>query len=214
MAAPVFTTSKQIKVGLGDALQRLFAVELRIMNGLSTVEPADLAQRQLILDALNLTQLDLGFDCDNDGVPDTVDIFEQAASTSCCRVVHETEACCRVPVEPAAKQKKARGKSRATPAATDAPVTLEVVRGRPDPLAIPPAPAPVEAPPAPVQEQVPDTEEVAAPVASAEAPPVEAAPVEAAPVEAAPASVPEAKPEKKSRKQKGFFASLFGPTEE
>jgi hypothetical protein len=110
-------------------------------------------------------------------------------------------------VEPTAKQKKARGKSRTTPAATDAPVTLEVVRGRPDPLAL--SPAPVEAPPAPVQEQVPDTEEVAAPVASAEAPPVEAAPVEAAP-----ASVPEAKPEKKSRKQKGFFASLFGPTEE
>ena len=201
MAAPVFTTSKQIRVGLGDALQRLLAVERRIMNGLSTVEPADLAQRQLILDALNLTQLDLGFDCDNDGVPDTVDIFEQAASTSCCRVVHETEACCRVPVEPAAKQKKARGKSRATPAATDAPVTLEVVRGRPDPLALPPAPAPVEAPPAPVQEQVPDTEEVAAPA-------------EAPPVEAAPAPAPEAKPEKKSRKQKGFFASLFGTTEE
>ena len=199
VAEPVFTTSKQVKVGLGDALQRLLAVELRIINGLSAVEPADLAQRQLILDALNLTQLDLGFDCDNDGVPDTVDIFEQAASTSCCRVVHETEACCRVPVEPAAKTKKARGKSRA---AADTPVTLEVVRGRPDPLALPPAPVP-----APVKESAPVQEQAA----SEEVPaPVETAP---APVEVAP--TPEtAKPEKKSRKQKGFFASLFGTTEE
>lgn len=127
MAEPVFTTSKQIKVGLGDALQRLLAAELRVMNGMSKGEDADLAQRQLILDALNLTQLDLGFDCNDDGAPDNVDIFEQAANTSCCRVVHESQSCCRVPVEATSKQKKSKGKSRATsetlsPAAQETPL--------------------------------------------------------------------------------------------
>jgi hypothetical protein len=178
LSEPVFTTSKQVKVGLGDALQRLLTVELRLMTGTSTVEPADLAQRQLILDALNLTQLDLGFDCNDDGVPDNMDIFEQAANTSCCRVVPESQSCCRVPVEPTAKPKKARGKSRSTPATaadTGAPVTLEVVRGLPDPLELP-----VEQPPAP-------------PVgAEGEAD----------------------APSKKSRKQKGFFSSLFGNSED
>jgi hypothetical protein len=41
----------------------------------------------MIVAALNTHQLDLGFDCDADGVPDTVDIFKQAAETSCCRIV-------------------------------------------------------------------------------------------------------------------------------
>jgi hypothetical protein len=111
---PVFTTSKKIKVGLGEAVQRLLAVEMRLMNGLAKVEKKDIAQRQLILEALNLTQLDLGFDCNEDGTPDTIDIFEQAADTSCCRVVSDTEACCRVPVDPSSKTKKAKGKSRST----------------------------------------------------------------------------------------------------
>lgn len=147
MAEPVFTTSKQIKVGLGDALQRLLTVELRVMNGMSKVEETDLAQRQLILDALNLTQLDLGFDCNNDGVPDNADIFEQAAHTSCCRVVHESQSCCRVPVEPADKQKKSRGKSRATPSDTAEVPSAEPVRPvlevvAPTPLPTSPAPTP------------------------------------------------------------------------
>ena len=103
MAEPVtVSVNKQIEVGLGDALQRLLAVEMRLMNGFTHIEEQDLAQRQLILDSLNLTQLDLGFDCDNDGVPDNMDIFEQAAATSCCRVL---------PTED--KPKKAKGKSRA-----------------------------------------------------------------------------------------------------
>lgn len=184
MAEPVFTTSKQVKVGLGDALQRLLAVELRVMNGVSKVEEADLAQRQLILDALNLTQLDLGFDCNDDGVPDNVDIFEQAANTSCCRVVHESESCCRVPVEPAAKQKKARGKSRAAPTTPDvAGVPVEV------PVQEPPAPA------RPVLEVV-SPAPVAPPVSEASLPLTE-----------------EGQPPKKSRKKGGFFSNLFGSDE-
>lgn len=146
MSNPIFTTSKTVKVGLGDALQRLLAVEMRLINGTTKVEESDLAQRQLILDALNLTQLDLGFDCNDDGVPDTVDIFEQAANTSCCRVVHESESCCRVPVQPAAKQKKTRGKSRAT---VETRPAVEIVSPYAEPAPTPEAPPPAPAPEAP-----------------------------------------------------------------
>lgn len=125
-ATPQPVANKQMRVGLGEALQRLLRVEARLMNGFATIEEEDLAQRQLILDALNLTQLDLGFDCDGDDIPDTVDIFEKAAQTSCCRIVTE-----------APKQKKTKGKSRTSTeekAAAPVPV-LEVV-----------APAPIEPP--------------------------------------------------------------------
>lgn len=134
MAEPV-SVNKQIKVGLGDALQRLLAVEMRLMNGFTHIEEQDLAQRQLILDSLNLTQLDLGFDCDNDGVPDNMDIFEQAAATSCCRVL---------PAED--KPKKAKGKSRAKAVETTPELVAE------------PEPTPVvqaEAPPVTTEPEAP-----------------------------------------------------------
>ncbi len=143
-AQPVYTTSKKIRVGLGDAIQRLVSVEIRLVNGLSEVEEKDLLQRQLIIDALNLTQLDLGFDCNEDGTPDTIDIFEKAADTSCCRVVTDAEACCRVPVESSAKTKKTKGKSRASQATE--PV-IEVVTPRAEPPSVP----------APVEEITPDS---------------------------------------------------------
>ena len=41
---------------------------------------------ELILNALNVQQLDLGFDCDDDTVADTVEIFKQSVVTSCCRL--------------------------------------------------------------------------------------------------------------------------------
>lgn len=141
-STPQPVANKQMRVGLGEALQRLLRVEARLMNGFATVEEEDLAQRQLILDALNLTQLDLGFDCDGDDIPDTVDIFEKAAQTSCCRIVTE-----------APKSKKAKGKSRATTeekAAAPAPAPVfEVV-------------APVPAPPEPSSVPGPATEAPAA----------------------------------------------------
>lgn len=134
MATPATqpVANKQMRVGLGEALQRLLRVEARLMNGFAAVEEEDLAQRQLILDALNLTQLDLGFDCDGDDIPDTVDIFEKAAQTSCCRIVTE-----------APKPKKAKGKSRVAEekAAAPAPV-FEVVAPAPAPPELPPVPAP------------------------------------------------------------------------
>jgi hypothetical protein len=41
----------------------------------------------MIMDALNNFQIDIGFDCDGDGIPDTVDIFKASANTSCCRLI-------------------------------------------------------------------------------------------------------------------------------
>lgn len=130
--SPQPVANKQMRVGLGEALQRLLRVEARLMNGFASVEEEDLAQRQLILDALNLTQLDLGFDCDGDDIPDTVDIFEKAAQTSCCRIVTE-----------APKPKKAKGKSRATTEekAAAPPPVFEVVASTPAPPELPPVPA-------------------------------------------------------------------------
>jgi len=76
---------RQVKMGLGEALRRLILVEMRFRQGVGGQE--DLDERNLILDALNQVQLDIGFDCNTDGVPDTVEIFKQTVQTSCCRIL-------------------------------------------------------------------------------------------------------------------------------
>lgn len=78
---------KTLQMGLGEAIQRLMRVELYIQAGLTSMPDAMRAERQMIIDALNTLKLDLGFDCNQDGVPDTVDIFQKAAETSCCRIL-------------------------------------------------------------------------------------------------------------------------------
>lgn len=78
---------KTLQMGLGEAIQRLMRVELYIQAGLTSMPDAMRAERQMIIDALNTLKLDLGFDCNEDGIPDTVDIFQRAAETSCCRIL-------------------------------------------------------------------------------------------------------------------------------
>lgn len=78
---------KSMQMGLGEAIQRLMRVEVLLQQGLTRVPESAKAERQLILDALNTLKLDLGFDCNVDGIPDTVDIFKQSAETSCCRIL-------------------------------------------------------------------------------------------------------------------------------
>lgn len=78
------TIQKQLKMGLGEAVRRLFDLEVKYRHGQRSEELTK--ERLLILEALNRVELDLGFDCDNDGVADTVEIFKQTASTSCCRI--------------------------------------------------------------------------------------------------------------------------------
>lgn len=78
---------KAVQMGLGEAIQRLMRVELLLQTGLASVPEAMRAERQLILDALNTSKLNVGFDCNDDGTPDTVEIFQKSAETSCCRIV-------------------------------------------------------------------------------------------------------------------------------
>lgn len=74
-------------MGIGDAILRLVHVERMYADG---VDPGEVlvAERNMIVEALNQQyQLDLGFDCNLDGVPDTIEIFMQSAQTSCCRIL-------------------------------------------------------------------------------------------------------------------------------
>jgi hypothetical protein len=81
------TVQKTLHMGLGEAIQRLLRVELFLQKGIGNVPETLRAERQLIVDALNTHQLDLGFDCNADGVPDDVSIFAKSAETSCCRIL-------------------------------------------------------------------------------------------------------------------------------
>lgn len=78
---------KSLKMGLGEAIQRLMHVELLRNRGIAAIPENVRAERDLIVQALNSHQLDLGFDCNEDGVPDSVEIFQKAAETSCCRIL-------------------------------------------------------------------------------------------------------------------------------
>lgn len=77
--------TKQMQMGLGTAVRRLLDVEMRYRRGDKSEGLYE--ERALLIEALNRLQLDLGFDCDEDGVPDSVEIFEKSAKTSCCRII-------------------------------------------------------------------------------------------------------------------------------
>jgi hypothetical protein len=90
------TIEKRVFLGIGDAVLRLIAVERMYSDGVDPA-PALVAERQLIVQALNQQyQLDLGMDCDMDGVPDLIDtdvsMLTHAAQTSCCRIRPDDDA--------------------------------------------------------------------------------------------------------------------------
>lgn len=84
--------NKEVKIGLGEAVSRLLRLELLRNNGLHQMPEVAKKERDMLFQALNEVKIDLGFDCDGDGVPDTVEIFEQSANTSCCRIANLSEA--------------------------------------------------------------------------------------------------------------------------
>lgn len=90
MAAPnTMAGMRKITMGLGDAVKRLIHVEASYRMGFHAIPEQALIERDMIVMALNQIDLDLGFDCDGDGVvdvPNTVDIFVVSAQTSCCRI--------------------------------------------------------------------------------------------------------------------------------
>jgi len=78
-------SQKPLEMGLGDAIGRLNTLQGIIHSGLANEEIR--REYKMILDALNVIKLQLGFDCNNDGVPDTVAIFKESVNTGCCRLV-------------------------------------------------------------------------------------------------------------------------------
>ena len=76
---------KHVHMGLGSAMRRFMQLEWQVRQGFAN--PSDAAEREMLLTALDAIPLDIGFDCNVDGVPDTVDIFQKSAASSCCRLL-------------------------------------------------------------------------------------------------------------------------------
>ncbi len=108
--------NKEVKIGLGEAVSRLLKLELTRINGLHKMPELAIKERDMLFEALNEIKIDLGFDCDGDGVPDTVEIFEQSANTSCCRISNLSETSAeKVEVKPVDIPKKStRGRRKRT----------------------------------------------------------------------------------------------------
>jgi len=77
-----------LQMGLGEAIQRLNTLHSKKGRGIASED--EKTEHFLILEALNQTKLDLGFDCNGDGIPDTIEIFAKSAKTSCCRIIDTT----------------------------------------------------------------------------------------------------------------------------
>ena len=81
------SSNTQVKIGLGEAVSRLLKIELLKQNKLYEVPDNLIRERELIYKALDEVKIDLFFDCDGDGIPDTVEIFEKSAKDSCCKII-------------------------------------------------------------------------------------------------------------------------------
>ena len=79
---------KKMAMGLGEAIQRHNTLHKLITSGVAKEETR--SEYDLITNALNNIKLDLGFDCDEDGIPDTIEVFAKTAKTSCCRLIPTT----------------------------------------------------------------------------------------------------------------------------
>jgi outer membrane biosynthesis protein TonB len=147
------TVERRIVMGLGDAVLRLIHVEAMYANG---VDPGEvlIGERNLIVEALNEQfRLDLGMDCDQDGIPDAIDddvqindvaIFKTSAETSCCRILPEG-----VKEKTRTVVSESRKKKPASKAKSEAPEKVEVeVAEKPKKPKKPKAPArkPAKAP--------------------------------------------------------------------
>ena len=114
------TVVKTMQMGLGEALQRLLKVELLLQRGIAAVPETTREERKLIIDALNTHKLDLGFDCNLDGVPDTVEIFAKSAETACCKIVTTDTSRSKKPVS-----SRRKPKAEETPSAVEADALMK-----------------------------------------------------------------------------------------
>ncbi len=77
--------NKQMQVGLGEAIKRVNQLHARVSRRLAS--PEEKEEHELLMNALDNIKIDLGFDCDGDGIPDSIEIFTATAKTSCCRLL-------------------------------------------------------------------------------------------------------------------------------
>ncbi len=88
--APKKRVEHELHMGLGDAVLRLIHVE-QVYANIPDPGPQIVAERKLLVEALNHKfQLNLGMDCDENGIPDSIEdsvsVFAHSAKTSCCRI--------------------------------------------------------------------------------------------------------------------------------
>jgi len=76
---------KQMQVGLGEAIKRVNLLHSKQSRGI--LKGAEKEEHDLLMTALDNIKIDLGFDCDGDGIPDSIEIFTKTAKTSCCRLI-------------------------------------------------------------------------------------------------------------------------------
>ena len=107
MSSESLAFKKQLQVGLGDAVRRVIYLHAKIRSRVASED--DKSEHELLMDALNNIKIDLGFDCDGDGIPDTIEIFTATAKTSCCRLIDFTDT-------PAPKKRKTSPRRRKTQA--------------------------------------------------------------------------------------------------
>ena len=77
--------NKQMQVGLGEAIKRVNHLHSKSSRGI--LKGDEIQELGLLMHALDNIKIDLGFDCDGDGIPDSIEIFTATSKTSCCRLV-------------------------------------------------------------------------------------------------------------------------------
>ena len=111
--------NKELKLGLGDAILRLVKVQFQSHLGFGDTRKQNQVETKMIVEALNQYELDLGFDCNLDGLPDTVadivgaknvDIFNVSAKTSCCRIMKEPKKSSSRKTQTSSRRKASRKK--------------------------------------------------------------------------------------------------------
>lgn len=100
----VVSFQKTMQMGLGEAIKRFMVLNQRITKGCATNFERE--EYKLVESALNNTKLDLGFDCNNDGVPDSIEIFTKSAETSCCRIMSTDTSRKQIRTKPPKKVRK------------------------------------------------------------------------------------------------------------
>lgn len=77
--------NRKMQVGLGEAIKRVNNLHSKATRRLASAEEKE--ELSLLTNALDNIKIDLGFDCDGDGIPDSIEIFTATAKTSCCRLI-------------------------------------------------------------------------------------------------------------------------------